>query len=140
MAKKKDKKFEATKKIADDINKEYTKVKVKTQEEKQAEIDKQLEIKLGIEHDQLIARIDEHFPKVLLKAMHKYTGCECKLEGVIYFMDALNEVTPEVSAALIQATHEVFQERVKKTSCGSCLNNRINRLREHFRLVLSIPE
>ena len=81
-------------------------------------------------------KVLETVPQSLLLAMSPYTNCDCTLENYDYFMNSLDQVSIETSSALILATYTAFNERVKKSSCSSCLNNRINRLRKHYNSVI----
>ena len=97
---------------------------------------KEFDIKLDTETLLRVERIKEHFPEYLAEEMGKETGCSCTIERYEWFMYVHFHWTPEADAAIIRATFDAFEERVKKTSCIGCLLQRRDRLRKYYKEVI----
>lgn len=79
-----------------------------------------------------VMQIRENVPKPLLDELYKMQGCECTADAYAKFRDTPFAVTRAMQYALNNAYYEFFKERVRNTSCSTCIARRVSRIREYL--------
>ena len=59
--------------------------------------------------------------------------CDCIIMAYDKFMDTPFRVSVAMQDGLNQAYYQFFKERVRRTSCVTCIKRRIKRVREHIK-------
>lgn len=79
-----------------------------------------------------VMQIRENVPKPLLDELYVLQGCECTADAYAKFRDTPFPVTRAMQHALNHTYYEFFKERLRSTSCSSCIARRVQRIREHL--------
>lgn len=137
MAKKKTKKIDKrTKAYKDSLKKKPVEAKKKESKEK-AEV-----FKVVIPQDEDMAlerlkmRINDHVPQPLIKEIKELVQCKCILDGYDRFMTVPFMVTVQMQRAINEAYYQFFKERLRTTSCSTCMKRRIKRIRKHLKPLI----
>ena len=84
--------------------------------------------------DKVEAAIEAVIPKYLLDALGNDCGCSERKAQLNHLEVGLTVITKEMQLAINQALVDLLGEkRAKRTACGSCLRNRVLRLREKIK-------
>jgi hypothetical protein len=82
-----------------------------------------------IEESRLIVAIKTYVPKPVLEQLYTMIECTCTIDAITHFMEVPFPVTREMQIALNEYHYTLFNERVRKTSCSTCIAKRIGRIR-----------
>ncbi len=108
-------------------------IEEETKEEFQLEGNGPEDIKIA----RLSMAIKERIPTYLLSEIMNLVDCECRIEAYDKFMDTPFPVTVGMQNALNKIYYEFFKERIRRTSCSTCIKRRINRIREQIKLLVN---
>ncbi len=98
---------------------------------------KNKELKLDLTPDDLILsrltmRINESIPTYLLKEIMQLVDCNCVLEAYDAFINTPFRVTVQMQDAINKTYQEFFNEKLRRTSCPSCMKRRLTRIKNHI--------
>ena len=101
-----------------------------------AEQDNEIKIEIkgteDLTEERLKMAISDNVPQDLLKEIMTLVDCNCVIQAYDRFHDTAFPVTVKMQNALNNTYYEFFKERIRRTSCSSCIKRRINRIRQHL--------
>ena len=86
----------------------------------------------AIKESKLRMDILEIMPDVIMQELYKIIGCQCTIDAYDHFQQTPFRVTREMQLGINDLYYNLFKERVRRTSCSSCMNRRITRIREEL--------
>lgn len=89
-----------------------------------------LELEVSVEESLKRMNILEHMPEPLLNHMYKIIGCDCTIKAYDEFISGTFIISKVLQIILNQVYYNLFNERVHPTSCSTCMNRRLKRIRE----------